>query len=432
MRQRWRLILGSLLAASFAGLLVAVLVRGRLAQRGEPIRLGLLHSKSGPLRISEESLLLAEILAIEEINAAGGVADREVVYSAPDCQSDPTVSATEARRLGVDEKAAALFGTWTSECRKAVVPVVAEQSSLLFFPGNFEGIEESPRVVYTGGAANQSIPPAVRWAFDSLEARKFFVVGMEEVWSRGSSEIAKDAVRAAGAEVVGEHYVPGAAADPARIVEAIGQAKPDVVLNFLYGEINPPFYAAMRKAGLGSDKLPVIAFGFSEDESRQFAPADVIGQYAAWNYFQSVPRQRNLDFVKKFRARWGQERLVGDSMVAAYNSIKFWAMAVAEVGGPDVGAVLDNLDRQSMDAPDGIITIDSDSRAAWRPFHLGRFGPDGQFQIIHSILKPIRPVIYVGTRSEEQWRAFLGDLKARWRGRWSAGASELAPAAARR
>ncbi len=431
MSQRWKLGFGLLIVALGLAFGISIPLGWQPLQRlasifqgnRPPIRIGLLHSQTGSLAISEKSLLDAEVLAIEEINALGGVADHPIVWSAPDCRSDPAVFAAEARRLIEAESAVALFGTWTSECRKAVVPVVVERSSLLFFPGNYEGMDRSPRVVYAGGAANQTVLPAVRWAFDSLKARRFFVVGLEEVWSRCAGELAKDAIKAAGGEAVGERFLVASSPNVDPVVEEIRQTRPDVVLNFLQGESNLAFYSAARRAGLTPEKTPVIAFGLSEDEARRFAPADVVGQYAAWSYFQSSNRPENREFVRKFRARFGEERLIGDSMVAAYNGIKFWAQAAREIRSPDATAVLGNLNRQSMDAPDGIVTIDAESQAVWRPFHIGRLRSDGQFEIVWSILKPIRPIIYVGTRSAEQWRDLLAGLKTQWRGRWSAGAS---------
>lgn len=427
MRQRWGWIGGGLAAALALAWTLAVLLGWQPARAivaafrpaAPSIHVGLLHSRTGPLAISEQSVLEAEIMAIQEINAAGGVAGRRITYSAPDCQSDPNVFAAQARHLLEREHAVALFGGWTSECRKAMLPAVEERRGLLFFPGNFEGAERSPRVVYAGGAANQSVLPAVRWAIDTLKARRFYVLGAEEVWSRTSAEVAKDAVRCGGGEVAGETFVAPATANYDALIESIRQAKPDVVLNFLFGQANPKLYPALRRGGLAAAQLPVIAFGFSEDESRRFAPGDLEGHYAAWNYFQSVTRPENEEFVRRFHARTNSGRVVGDAMVAAYNGVRFWAQAAAEVDSPDAEAVLVNLDRQSIDAPDGIVTVDAESRAVWRPFHLGRYRPDGQFQIIHSIAKPIRPVTYVGTRPAAEWAGFVEGLRSRWRGRWS-------------
>ena len=440
--QRWlKVFLGSLVVVVPVSFLIALALGWQpwnalsyLQNRNKPpIRIGLIHSLSGPLALSEKSLLDVEIMAIDELNAVGGIGGRQIVYSAPDCRSEPSAFAVEARRLLDGEKVAALFGCWTSESRKAVLPVLDEMNGLLFFPGNFEGMERSSRIIYAGGAANQSVLPTVRWAYDSLNSRKFFVVGLEEVWSRCSSEIAKDGIKAAGGELVGEKYMIAQAPAIEAIVQAIAQAKPDVVLNFMYGESNLAFYTAMRRAGLASDKQAIIAFGFAEDESRRFQQADIINQYAAWNYFQSVDRPENRAFIKKFQAKFDGNRVIGDPMIAAYNSIKFWARSAGEVGSDNIKALTANLPRQSMDAPDGIVTIDGDSQAVWRPFHVGRYSSTGQFQIIWSIEKPIRPVLYVGTRTQDQWITFLDDLRTHWQGRWSASpdsgpAPVLAPA----
>ena len=428
MRRRWKLVLGCLLGAVASFGVIALAFGWRPLPTtildpwlaGPPIRVGLIHSQSGYLAISEKSLLDAEMLAIEEINAAGGVNNRRVVWSSPDCRSDPEVFASRARELIEKEHVEALFGTWTSESRKAVLPILDEKSSLLFFPGNFEGIERSERVIYAGGAANQSVLPAVRWAYDNLKARRFFVIGLEEVWSRTCAEIAMDAMKCAGAELAGESFMPGLGPNIDASIQAIQQVKPDVILNFLVGDSNPAFYSAYRRAGLSPDRTPVIAFGFGEDESRRFVNADIAGHYAAWNYFQSIDRPKNLEFVRKFRQRFGESRLIGDSMVAAYNSIHLWARAANEVGSAQPTAVEGGLVRQSRDAPDGVITIDPATNTAWRPFHLARIQADGQFVVVYSIIKPVRPVIFVATRSARDWTAFLASLKARWQGRWAA------------
>ena len=427
MRSRWKFVLGIVLAAaSVIGVVALALGWRPLAgsgmgawASGEPVRIGLIHSQTGYLAISEKSLLDAELMAIDEINAAGGVNGHRIAWNAPDCRSDPEAFVAQSRELIDKDHVEALFGTWTSECRKAVLPVVADKASLLFFPGNFEGIERSDRVMYLGGSANQSVLPAVRWAYDNLKARRFFVIGLEEVWSRTCCEIAKDAMVCAGAELVGEAFMPMLNPSIDATIEAIRRSKPDVILNFLVGDSNLAFYSGYRRAGFTPENIPTIAFGFSEDESRRFVNADIAGQYAAWNYFQSIDRPENLEFIRKFRKRYGESRLIGDSMIAAYNSIHFWATAASEVGSTAPAAVLGGLLRQSRDAPDGIITIDPVSNVAWRPFHIARVQPDGQFVVIYSVLKPVRPATFVQTRSSGAWTAFLMGLKDRWRGHWS-------------
>jgi urea transport system substrate-binding protein len=390
-----------------------------MAEVRPPIVVGLIHSQVGPLAISEKSLIDAEVFALEEINARGGVAGRPLKWEIADGRSDAATFASHARRLIEQSKADVLVGGWTAECRKAMLAVVDAKENLLIFPSNYEGIEDSYHVIYTGGSANQVILPGVRWCFDGLKAKKFFVVGTEDVWSRVVAEVAKDAIKSSGGELLGESFLPVVGGDVQALVETIRAAKPDVVLNFLVGDSNVQFYSAMRRAGVTPDKLPVLAFNISEDELKRFPPGDVTGHYSAWNYFQSLDRPENLEFVRRFKARFGDDRVVSDAMVAAYNGLMIWSQAAEEAGTGDPKIVLRQFDRQSFDAAEGIVTIDPDSWVAWRPFHVGKARPDGQFDVVWSITKPIHPVTYVATRSHAQWQALLEELKTRWGGQWS-------------
>jgi urea transport system substrate-binding protein len=429
---RRRLLIGFGLAAGLAAsayaMAVAVGIVGGpeigtlLASARSPIVVGLIHSQTGPLAISERSLIDAEILALEEIKARGGVAGRPIRWVVRDGRSDASAFASEARRLIEEDGAVVLFGCWTAECRKAVKAVVEEKGSLLLFPANFEGMEPPTRVIYAGGAVNQSVVPAVRWCFDALKSRRFFVLGTEELWSRCVAEVAKDAVKAAGAEVSGELFLPLTGVDAAPAVEAIRASGADVVLNLMVGAANPPFYAAIRRAGLTPDRLSTVAFGFAEDELRQFPAAnaaDAVGLYAAGNYFQSVVRPENREFVRRFQARYPDGRVTGGSIVAAYDAVMLWAQTADEVGTGDARVILDHVGRQSLDAPEGVITVDPESLAAWRPFHVGRARADGQFDLVWSLPGPIHPQTYIGTRSVARWRSFQEETQARWGGRWS-------------
>lgn len=162
-----------------------------------------------------------------------------------------------------------------------------------------------------------------------------------------------------------------------------------------------------------------MGFNVAEDELRRFPPGDFTGHYAAWSYFQSLDRPENHEFVRKFKESYGQERVVSDTMEAAYNGVMIWAQAANEAGTAEPRLVLENFDRQSLDAAEGIVTIDPESRVAWRPFHVGKARADAQFDLVWSIYKPGHPEPYVGLRSKAQWDALLVELKARWGGRWS-------------
>ena len=281
MGRRLRIGLGLLVALAGVGSAVAwalgarplEAIAGLVAGARPPIVVGLLHSQTGSLAISEKSLIDAERMAVEEVNAQGGIAGRLIDVRTADGRSDASAFASEARRLIDAEKVSVIFGAYTSESRRAVRAVVEERQGLLFVPGNYEGMERSPRVIYTGGSANQSVPPAVRWAMDTLKARRFFVVGSEEVWSRSVAEVAKDSIKASGAELAGESYLPMGGSDVVALVKAIKAARADVVLCSIVGDSNLPFYSALRHDGLSPDKLPVISYSIAEDELRQIPPA---------------------------------------------------------------------------------------------------------------------------------------------------------------
>jgi len=421
-----------LVAASATGLPLPARIERMIFGPRPPIVVGLLHSEVGSLAIGERSLQDAEVLALEEINARGGIRGRLLRWATRDARSDPATAASQARALIEEDGAVALFGGWTSEGRKAIQAVVEERRSLLVFAANYEGMEQSRRTIYAGGSANQSVPPAVRWCSEALKARRFFVVGTEEVWSRSVAEIGKDAARAAGGEVVGEAYLPLGGGGEDAAAGAVAAAHPDVVLNMIVGAPNMTFLAAMRRAGLPPDRQPSICFGFAEDELRRFPAADAAGIHAGMASFQNLDRPEGRDFVRKFKARFGEDRAVSDSIVAAYNGVLIWSQAVLEAGSPAADAVLAHVDRQSRDAPEGVVTIDPATRVAWRPFHVGRARADGQFEVVFSIREPIRPLSYVATRSIGQWRAFLDRLRAGWGGRWSAPTRQQPPAPARR
>lgn len=418
-------VLGYALALGL-GLASSAWINTLLAESRPPILVGLIHSQSGPLAISEKSLIDAEVLALEEINARGLIPGRLVQWEKADGRSDPAAFADQARRMIEERKVDVIAGGLTAECRKALLGVIEARDGLLIFPCNFEGIERSPNAIYAGGSANQTILPAVRWCFDSLKARKYFVIGSEEISSRCSVEIAKDALKAAGGELVGESSLPLSGGDGGPLAEAILKARPDVVLNFLVGDSNISFYAALKRAGSTPEKLPVVGFMISEDELRRFPTGDLAGHYSAWNYFQSLDRPENLAFVHRFKARYGEDRVVSDAMVAAYNGLLLWAEAVKGARTSEARVVRHHFDRQSLDAPEGIVTIDPESRVAWRPLFVGKARVDGQFDIVWSISKAIHPETYIATRSKHQWEQLLVDSKARWGGRWSS--TEAIPA----
>ncbi len=373
------------------------------------------------MAISEKSMIDAETLAIEEINESGFLG-REIEWVVADGRSDWPTFGQEARRL-IDEKGVCvIFGCWTSASRKSVKPVVEQKNHLLIYPMAYEGLEQSPNIIYTGAAPNQQVIPALSWCFERLKARKFFLVGSDYIWPHCVNEIAKDQLKALGAECVGESYILFGSADVTASVEAIRKANPDVIISTVVGDSNGPFYQKLQTAGILPERTPVLSFSIAEDELRKLPRSVMVGDYAAWDYFQSIDRSENHKFVERFRKRYptdpvdGTERVTSDVIEAAYNSVWLWAQAVYEAGSEEVGDVIRAMRRQSLNAPEGIVTVDEETQHTWRPVYVGRIRSDGQFDIVWNSEKPIRPIPYPRSRSRAEWDSYLDDLHRRWGG----------------
>jgi urea transport system substrate-binding protein len=388
-------------------------LRGEVAP---PIRVGILHSQKGAMAISEASMIDAEKMAVEEINASGGLLGRKVECVIADGQSDWPTFAREAQRLIEVEKVSVIIGCWTSASRKSVKPIVEKNSHLLIYPMAYEGLEQSPNIVYTGAAPNQQVIPAVSWCFEKLKARKFFLVGSDYVWPHCVNEIIKDQLKALGAECVGESYIQFGSNEVSPSIEAIKSAHSDVIISTVVGDSNGPFYQRLKAIGIEARSIPVLSFSIAEDELRKLPLRDMVGDYAAWDYFQSIDRPENREFVRRFKATYGTGRVVSDVMEAAYCSVHLWAQAVAECQSEEVPEVLKAIRRQSLNAPEGIVSVDSDTQHTWRPVYIGQIRADGQFDLVWSSEKSVRPIPYPSSRSHADWDAFLDELYQRWGG----------------
>ena len=406
-----------------AALAIILIVAGWAAwktwgPKERPIKVGILHSLTGTMAISETSVRDAALLAIEELNAQGGVLGRRIEPVVADGRSDWPTFASEAERLITKERVAVVFGCWTSASRKTVKPVFEKYNHLLFYPVQYEGLEQSPNIIYTGAAPNQQIIPAVKWSFDHL-GKRFFLVGSDYVFPRTANAIIKAQVQALGGEIVGEEYLRLGTLSPEKIVGKIVQTQPAVILNTINGDSNVAFFEALRRAGITPERIPTVSFSIAEDELRHLNARTMAGDYAAWNYFQSVDSPENHSFVEAFRARFGQDRVTDDPMEAAYFGVRLWARAVTAAGTTDVSEVRKALHNQSLAAPGGIVTIDAATQHTWKVVRIGKIRADGQFEIAWSSNDPIRPIPYPAFRSRAEWDAFLEEMQNGWGGAWA-------------
>lgn len=381
------------LAMLAALLFILLALGGLLAQLNQdkaPIRIGVLHSLTGTMAASEAPLVDAVRLAVEETNQAGGLNDARIEMVVVDCRSDAAYCAQQAERLIVQEGVQALFGCWTSACRKAVKPVVEKHHHLLFYPVQYEGLERSPDIVYTGAAPNQQLIPMVNWALQQ-HGRRAYLIGSDYVFPRGANRIVKRLLLAQGGQLLAERYVVLGEQRLDAIVQEIAALRPDFVLNTLNGDSNLHFFRALRKAGIRAEDIPVFSTSIAEVELAAMGPALMSGHYAAWNYFQSVPGAQNRAFIERFRRRFGQERVLDDPMEASYIGVKLWVNAVRSNGSLNMAAVKTRLELGSLSAPEGVVALDPETRHLWKTVRIGKARADGQFEIVWQSPRPVRP-----------------------------------------
>ncbi|MBI5368827.1 MAG: urea ABC transporter substrate-binding protein [Planctomycetes bacterium] len=382
------------------------------------IKVGVLHSLTGTMAISETSVRDASLMALAEINAQGGLLGRTLEPVVADGKSDWPTFAQEAERLITQEKVSVIFGCWTSASRKTVKPVFERLDHLLFYPVQYEGLEQSPNIIYTGAAPNQQILPAVKWCLDNV-GKKIFLVGSDYVFPRTANAIIKAQVTALRGEVVGEEYALLGSTEVKEMVAKIVAAAPSAILNTINGDTNIAFFKALRAAGITPAKIPTVSFSIAEDELRSMDATQMAGDYTAWNYFQSGDSPENRKFVADFKAKYGADRVTDDPMEAGYFGVHLWAQAVRDAGTDDVKEVRKKLPNQTFTAPEGLVSIDADNQHTWKTVRVGKIRADGQFEIVWTSDKPVRPVPYPVYRTHGEWDSFLTGLFTGWGQRWA-------------
>lgn len=401
-RYKWWLLLAA------AALLLAF---GYSQYRDErvPVRIGVLHSLTGMLASSEAPLVDAIRLAVEEANVEGGLNGRRIEMVVADCRSEAAYCAQEADRLIQEERVEALFGCWTSDCRKAVKPVVERYHHLLFYPVQYEGLEQSADIVYTGVVPNQQVIPMVLWA-QQRYGKRFYLLGSDYVFPRAANRIAQDVLLASGGQLQGERYVPLGEADLGGVIQEISRLRPDFVLNTLNGESNRHFFKALHDAGIGAERVPVFSTSIAEVELAAMGPQLTAGHYAAWSYFQSVDTPENRAFVARFKRRFGHDRVLDDPMEASYVGVKLWVNSVRELGSTDLALLKTVLPHQSLRAPGGMLAMDSDTGHLWKTVRIGQAGVDGQFKLVWQSQDAVQPTPFPFYRNRAEWAAVLQSM----------------------
>ncbi|MDR3412727.1 MAG: urea ABC transporter substrate-binding protein [Formivibrio sp.] len=391
----------SVIAAS-----LALAGMGSAAFAADTIKVGILHSLSGTMAISETSLKDMALFTIDEINAKGGVLGKKLEPVVVDPASNWPLFAEKARQLLTQDKVAVTFGCWTSVSRKSVLPVFEELNGLLFYPVQYEGEELSPNVFYTGAAPNQQAIPAVEYLMskDGGSAKRFVLLGTDYVYPRTTNKILRAFLKSKGvadADIM-EDYTPFGHSDYQTIIAQIkkfaSEGKKTAVISTINGDSNVPFYKELGNAGLKATDVPVVAFSVGEEELKGIDTKPLLGHLAAWNYFESVKNPVNAAWVKKWKAYAKAKNLPGadkvvtnDPMEATYVGINMWAQAVAKAKSTDPDKVRAAMAGQTFKAPSGFtLMMDQKNHHLHKPVMIGEVQPNGQFSVVWQTKETIR------------------------------------------
>jgi urea transport system substrate-binding protein len=388
--KRWRtaLCLTTLALLAFAA--------ASCTKEAEPVNIGILHSLSGTMAISETSLRDAVLMAVDEINAKGGVLGRKIEPVVVDPNSNWDKFAELSKQLISQDKVAVVFGCWTSVSRKSVLPVFESLKGLLFYPVQYEGEEQSPQIFYTGATPNQQLIPAAEFMMskEGGEKKKFYLLGTDYVFPRTANKILKAYLLSVGVpeKNIVEEYTPFGHADYQTIVGKIkefGKAGDAAVLSTINGDSNVPFYKEFANQKLTSDKIPIMAFSVAEDELRSMETEHLVGHLAAWNYYQTIDTPENKAFVEAFKnyaeakgLPGGKNRVTDDPIEAAYFGVYVWKAAVEKANSFDVDKVVPAVLGLEFDAPGGKKKMHPENHHTFKPVYIGKIRADGQFDVI--------------------------------------------------
>jgi urea transport system substrate-binding protein len=357
---------------------------------GETVKVGILHSLSGTMAISEVAVRDAELLAIEEINAAGGVLGRQIEPIVEDGASDWPTFAEKAEKLLTVDEVEVVFGGWTSASRKAMLPVFEGLDGLLFYPVQYEGLEASPNIFYTGATTNQQIVPALDYLVEQ-GMTSVYLVGSDYVFPRTANRIIKAYAEANGMEVLGEDYLPLGDTGVSTIVSKVLAAGPQVVFNTLNGDSNVAFFKELAAKGNTPDQIQTVSVSVAEEEVGGIGVENIAGHLVAWNYYQTTDLPRNAEFVAAFKAKYGEDRVTADPIEAAYNAVYIWAAAVEAAGSFDVDAVREAAKGLTLDTPEGEVTVHDSNQHVAKTARIGMINETGLIDEVWSSDAPITP-----------------------------------------
>lgn len=361
---------------------------------GDTVKVGSLNSLSGTMAISEVTVRDSIALAVEEINADGGVLGKQIEIVSEDGASEPAVFAEKAEKLIGSDCVAAVFGGWTSSSRKAMLPVFEDRNALLYYPVQYEGLESSSNIFYTGATTNQQIVPALDYLKEQ-GVKSLYLVGSDYVFPQTANRIIKAYAEANDIEIKGEDYTPLGSTDFSTIVNKVRTADADAVFNTLNGDSNVAFFREYTNAGLNAKDMPVVSVSIAEEEVGGIGAQNIEGQLTAWNYYQTVDSPENTSFVEAYKAKYGANKPTSDPMEAAYTSVYLWKNTVEKAESFEVDDVVEAADGVAFDAPEGTVTIDGDNHHITKTARIGEIRGDGLIYTVWESDGAIEPDPYL-------------------------------------
>lgn len=357
-------------------------------QPKDSIKVGILHSRTGTMSLSENTVAEAELLAIAEINRSGGIRLKQrrllIEPIEEDGASDPATFAARAARLLDRNKVSVVFGGWTSASRKAMLPIFESRNRMLFYPLQYEGEECSANILYAGSTPNQQVTPAIQW-LKQHRGNAFYLVGSDYVYPRTANRQIRDQVRQLDGRVVGERYLPLGSEDVAPVIAEIRSLLPSggVIINTLNGDSNVSFFKALAAQKLDARHgYSVMSFSVSEEEVAAIGPDVMAGTLASWSFFQSLPTAASRQFTERFRQAYGMHRVTNDPAEAAYTMVRLWAAAVERANSLETPALRQALIGLRLQAPQGPVAVHPNLHLSKRAL-IGEVRSDGMFRIIH-------------------------------------------------
>ncbi len=396
-----RRMLQALGAASVAGLpgfasaqSTASVNTTKMAITDTEVTVGQLHSATGTMAISETGSIQAEQLAIDQINAMGGILGRKIKVIKEDGASDWPTFAEKSKKLLINDRCAAVFGCWTSASRKAVLPVFEKENGLLYYPTFYEGLEQSKNVIYTGQEATQQILYSLDWAKTEKKAKTFFLIGSDYIWPRTSMKIARKHVENfQKGKIVGEEYYPLGSTNFGSLMNKIKLQKPDCIFAAVVGGSNVAFYKALKAAGITGDKQLLVTLSVTEDEMTGVGGENFQGFYSSMKYFQSLDNENNKKFVAAFKAKYGKDSVIGDVTQAGYLGPWLWKAAVEKAKSFDVDKVVAASETGTIElktAPEGYVRLDKNHHL-WSKSRIAMGMPDATFKVVSESPELIKP-----------------------------------------